>query len=264
PALVNTLDNIHNKLPWIERLDIVTEPTPAAKELNIPQDPTQIDPDDDFKRENYFYRLAQAAVLKAIPELHQLGVPTKRPSDYFAEMVKSDDHMVKIRKHLVESQQRLALQERARAIREKRKFGKEIQQAVLQARKEEKRKLTAAVKASRKKSGKDRADALAEILAEHQIEYDNKAQKTGYHRAKDVANRRKINHKRDYKNKKYGHGGQKKRSKRNTLESTHSGKTLLRQFDPLKHQATPRKAEKILKERRKGKQKKRMRPFGRK
>ncbi|KAF6770050.1 hypothetical protein AHF37_11840 [Paragonimus kellicotti] len=69
-------------------------------------------------------------------------------------MVKSDEHMNKVKQHLVEAQQRLALRERARQMREKRKFGKQTQQAVLQARREDKRKLTEAVKASRKKSGR--------------------------------------------------------------------------------------------------------------
>ncbi|VDP89483.1 unnamed protein product [Echinostoma caproni] len=95
PALENILKHIENKLPWIERLDIVTPPAPASKELDVENDSEKIDPDDDFKRENYFYRIGQAAVLKAIPQMHALGVPTKRPADYFAEMVKSDEHMDK-------------------------------------------------------------------------------------------------------------------------------------------------------------------------
>lgn len=40
--------------------------------------------------------MAQAAVLVAIPKLHELDIPTKRPNDYFAEMIKSDAHMVKV------------------------------------------------------------------------------------------------------------------------------------------------------------------------
>ncbi|KAF8569163.1 hypothetical protein P879_08085, partial [Paragonimus westermani] len=187
------------------------------------------------------YRLAQAAVLVAIPKLHELGVPTKRPSDYFAEMVKSDEHMNKIKQHLVEAQQRLALRERARQMREKRKFGKQTQQAVLQARREDKRKLTEAVKASRKKSGKNQEEVLEKILGE----YRNEHEKGGFHRPKDIANRRKFNVRRDFKNKKYGHGGQKKRSKRNTVESAGSGALLRRDFNPLKHQAKSGKTGKM-------------------
>lgn len=43
-----------------------------------------------------FQRHAQAAVLLAIPRLADLGVRTKRPEDFFGQMVKSDEHMQKV------------------------------------------------------------------------------------------------------------------------------------------------------------------------
>ena len=33
---------------------------------------------------------------EALPKLNKLGVGTKRPEDYFAEMVKTDDHMQRV------------------------------------------------------------------------------------------------------------------------------------------------------------------------
>jgi len=42
------------------------------------------------------HRQAQAAVLEGIARLHSLNIATKRPDDYFAEMVKSDEHMKKV------------------------------------------------------------------------------------------------------------------------------------------------------------------------
>ena len=44
----------------------------------------------------FSYRIAQAGILKAIPRLHALGLTTKRPDDYFAEMAKSDSHMKRV------------------------------------------------------------------------------------------------------------------------------------------------------------------------
>ena len=44
----------------------------------------------------FSFRQAQAAVLEALPLLQQNDIPTKRPDDYFAEMVKSDEHMEKV------------------------------------------------------------------------------------------------------------------------------------------------------------------------
>ena len=53
---------------------------------------------NDFKRELIFYRQAQATVLEVLPRLQSMGVPTKRPEDYFAQMAKSDEHMNKVAK----------------------------------------------------------------------------------------------------------------------------------------------------------------------
>jgi hypothetical protein len=40
--------------------------------------------------------MAQTAVRIALPKLQALGVTTRRPDDYFAEMAKSDEHMQKV------------------------------------------------------------------------------------------------------------------------------------------------------------------------
>lgn len=51
---------------------------------------------NDFQRELSFYRQAQATVLEALPRLHSLGIPTRRPEDYFAQMIKTDEHMQRV------------------------------------------------------------------------------------------------------------------------------------------------------------------------
>lgn len=51
---------------------------------------------NEFKRETNFHRQAQAAVLEGLARLRAIGVVTKRPEDYFAEMAKSDSHMQKV------------------------------------------------------------------------------------------------------------------------------------------------------------------------
>ncbi|VDN16631.1 unnamed protein product [Dibothriocephalus latus] len=151
--LVSALERIRNRLPWLERLDIVNEPAPPPKDTDLDNDISKIDPNDDFKREAFFYRQAQAAVLEAIPRLHELNVPTKRPADYFAEMIKSDDHMVKVREAIVINKKRLELREKARQLRQARKFGKETQREVLEARRLEKKKHMDALKAVKRKPG---------------------------------------------------------------------------------------------------------------
>lgn len=72
------------------------------------------------------YRQAQAAVLEGIPRLHELGVVTKRPEDYFAQMAKADTHMTKVREKLLSKKVALERSEKARKMRELKKFGKKV------------------------------------------------------------------------------------------------------------------------------------------
>ncbi|XP_030876832.1 probable rRNA-processing protein EBP2 [Leptonychotes weddellii] len=99
-GLKQCLAEFKRDLEWVERLDVTLSPVPEVSgPQSTPQNKDQktVDPEDDFQREMSFYRQAQAAVLAVLPRLHQLRVPTKRPSDYFAEMAKSDQQMQKVR-----------------------------------------------------------------------------------------------------------------------------------------------------------------------
>lgn len=46
------------------------------------------------------YQQAQSAVAIGLRKLQELDVPTTRPDDYFAEMIKTDDHMRKVYNYL--------------------------------------------------------------------------------------------------------------------------------------------------------------------
>ena len=100
-----------------------------------------------------FYRQAQAAVLEAIPRLHSLGVKTKRPDDYFAQMVKSDDHMNKIRAKLLSKEQGQQRAEKMAKLRELKKFGKKVQIEVQQKRQKQKKDMMDEMKKVRKGHG---------------------------------------------------------------------------------------------------------------
>jgi rRNA-processing protein EBP2 len=56
-----------------------------------------IDVNDDLSRELAFYKQALEAAKEARKNLLAEGTPFSRPSDYFAEMVKDDEHMNKVR-----------------------------------------------------------------------------------------------------------------------------------------------------------------------
>jgi rRNA-processing protein EBP2 len=55
-----------------------------------------IDVNDDLSRELAFYKQALEAAQEGRKRLLEEGIPFSRPSDYFAEMVKDDEHMDKV------------------------------------------------------------------------------------------------------------------------------------------------------------------------
>ncbi|XP_078574836.1 putative rRNA-processing protein EBP2 [Branchiostoma floridae x Branchiostoma japonicum] len=211
-GLKQKLADFRQDLDWLERLDVTTDPAPMpaamAEVANIEAakgtTARDMDVHNDFQREMTFYRQAQAAVISALPRLQKLGVPTTRPEDYFAEMAKSDVHMKKVRERLLSKQQGLERAEKVRKVRDMRKYGKQVQQEVLLKRQREKKELIKSVKEYRK--GKiDNLDFLDD---------DGPPRKGQPMGKKGGPNRN------SYKQKKFGFGGQKKRSKWNTGESS--------------------------------------------
>lgn len=104
------------KLPWIETMS-VTSSEPISVE----------DPNDDMKRELAFYQQALEAAKIGREKVLEAGVPFTRPDDYFAEMIKSDEHMAKIRTRLMNEAARVKASEDAKKQRHNKKFGKKLQ-----------------------------------------------------------------------------------------------------------------------------------------
>ena len=50
---------------------------------------------------------ALGAARVAIAKMEAAGVPWRRPADYYAEMVKTDDHMLKVREQLAHEQKQI-------------------------------------------------------------------------------------------------------------------------------------------------------------
>lgn len=97
------------------------------------------DIDDDLKRELAFYAQSLSAVKSARKLLEKEGVPFTRPTDYFAEMVKSDEHMGKVKDKLRDEAANKKAASEARRQRDLKKFGKQVQVAKMQERAREKR-----------------------------------------------------------------------------------------------------------------------------
>eukprot|EP00062_Callorhinchus_milii_P014498 gi/632963747/ref/XP_007898057.1/ PREDICTED: probable rRNA-processing protein EBP2 [Callorhinchus milii] len=219
-GMARCLANFKKDLPWVERLDMTNGPAAdivaKAEGKSTEAENSEINVEDDFQREMYFYRQAQATVLKALPKLHSLKVATQRPEDYFAEMAKSDQQMHKVRQKLMVKQIAMEKSEKAKQLRALRKYGKKVQVEVIQKRQKEKKAMLTAVK-KYQKGLSDKLDFLEGDRA------PSKGQKEaggggsggggGQHKKKG------INAKRKHKNEKFGFGGKKRGLKWNTKDS---------------------------------------------
>lgn len=97
------------------------------------------DVSDDLNRELAFYAQSLSAVQEARKQLKAEGVPFTRPTDYFAEMVKADEHMAKIKAKLIDEAAGKKASAEARKQRDLKKFGKQVQVAKLQERDKERK-----------------------------------------------------------------------------------------------------------------------------
>ncbi|XP_074491075.1 putative rRNA-processing protein EBP2 [Sebastes fasciatus] len=217
-GLKQCLAGFRKDLPWVERLDMTNLPAEdviAKAEGKAPSvKPGDVKAEDDFHREMFFYRQAQATVLDALPLLSKHGIATKRPDDYFAEMAKSDQQMQKIRKKLISKTLMLEKSEKAKKIRDQRKFGKKVQVEVIQKRQKEKKAMMTAVK----KYQKGMTDKL-DFLDGDQKKGKDSSQGPNKAAANKTAAKKGPNSKRKYKDNRFGFGGKKSGKKWNTKES---------------------------------------------
>ena len=95
--------------------------------------------DDDLTRELAFYKQSLDAANDARTRLRKEGLPFSRPTDYFAEMVKSDELMGKIKSKMVDDAANKKAAADARKQRDLKKFGKQVQVAKMQERDKAKR-----------------------------------------------------------------------------------------------------------------------------
>lgn len=136
-----TINNSAAITASIKRISFITPQTPFSEHNSlVSSEPIDVpDPDDDLNRELAFYKVCQAAAVDARRMLKKEGVPFSRPGDYFAEMVKSDEHMSRIKQKLYEEAASKKAAAEARRQRDLKKFGKQVQIAKLQQRQKEKR-----------------------------------------------------------------------------------------------------------------------------
>jgi rRNA-processing protein EBP2 len=129
-------------------------------------------------------------------------------------MVKTDAHMTRIRSKLIDETASVKKSEEARRQRDQRRFGKQIQAQIQQERQQKAKSLSDRVAAVKKKRKLDQATdvGLDDVELDIAIESDN--EKKSAHKNGTSSKRRAV------KDSKYGFGGRKRGSKRNTKESS--------------------------------------------
>ncbi len=95
--------------------------------------------DDDLQRELAFMNQSLEAARQARALLRKEGVPFTRPTDFFAETVRSDETMQKVKAKLVEEATAKKASAEARKQRDLKKFGKQVQVQKQQERAKQKR-----------------------------------------------------------------------------------------------------------------------------
>ncbi|KAF7590903.1 putative rRNA-processing protein EBP2 [Aspergillus hancockii] len=198
----------------LKRISFITPKTPFSEHNSlVSKEPIEVpDANDDLNRELAFYKVCQAAASTARGLLKKEGIPFTRPGDYFAEMVKTDEHMGKIKKKLYDEAANKKAAAEARKQRDLKKFGKQVQVAKLQQRAKEKRETLERIndlKKKRKTNSSGPTDNDNELF---DIAIDNDQPK-GQGRKRGREDGGGPNMKRQKKNEKYGFGGKKRHAK---------------------------------------------------
>ena len=100
--------------------------------------------------------------MKGMQFLVQSRVPITRPDDFFAEMLKSDDHMAKVKSRLLMQQTKIKGFEEKKQRTENKKFHKALKDYKMKAKHQEKRDNQDQIKELKKKireKGDDMGDA---------------------------------------------------------------------------------------------------------
>ncbi|KAL8830351.1 MAG: hypothetical protein Q9170_005764 [Blastenia crenularia] len=195
-------------LPFSEHQSIV-----SVSPRSIP------DVDDDLNRELVFHQQCLAAVKEAKDLLKKEGVPFSRPTDYFAEMIKSDEHMGKIKHKMTEEAANKKAAAEARKLRDLRKFGKQVQVAKLQERDKAKRETLDKINIlKRKRKNTDVAGAEETDIFEVALDDASKADRAPRRIRPSEGGRGPS--KRQKRDSKFGFGGKKRFAKSGDAVST--------------------------------------------
>ncbi|KAF5846250.1 hypothetical protein GGP41_003648 [Bipolaris sorokiniana] len=211
-AALHRIQLPYSKLAFSEHQSVTTD-----EPVEIP------DVEDDLNRELAFYKQCLSSVKEARQKLKKEGVSFSRPADYFAEMVKSDEHMGKIKQKLIDAAAGKKAAAEARKQRDLKKFGKQVQVAKMQERAKEKRDTMEKISTlKRKRQGADITSTNEEDLFD--VAATAEDSKSDRRAGRGGADGKAFNAKRQKKDAKYGFGGKKRHSKSNDAQSSADGR----------------------------------------
>ncbi|GAB4828197.1 hypothetical protein Ancab_035114 [Ancistrocladus abbreviatus] len=213
-----------NNVEWIHRLSI-----------DIDQE-QEVDVNDDLARELAFYTQALEGTRQAFGKLESIGLPFLRPSDYYAEMVKSDAHMEKVKARLLVEKKQIEEAEERRKAREAKRIAKEVQAEKLKERAKQKKEQIESVKKWRKqreRSGFAGGDQDIGLPFEDGGGFerpgkkrsgvapgDRSGGKTKQHSGKGKRGMERKRKNQDFRDTKFGFGGRKGLKKQNSADTT--------------------------------------------
>lgn len=231
---------IYNKDGLLDKLNDISWPDNAEFIHKLSFDINQeqeVDVNDDLARELAFYTQALEGARQAFVKFESMKVPFLRPSDYYAEMVKTDSHMVKVKSRLLAEKRKIEEAEERRKARDSKKIAKEVQAQKTRERAKQKKEEIESVKKWRKqrqqngfaKDGKDGEEMGFDFQNKKTFEKSNKKKpwvgpgdRSGGKGKFGNGNKGKF--KGDKKDSKFGFGGRKGLKKQNTAESTNEMK----------------------------------------
>ncbi|EZF96484.1 hypothetical protein H113_03368 [Trichophyton rubrum MR1459] len=208
-----TINNSTAILASLKRVTLINDQMPFSEHQTLTSTETMDvpDPNDDLNRELAFYKVCCAAAKTGRALLKKEGIPFSRPTDYFAEMVKDDEHMDKIKKKLYEEAASKKASADAKKQRDLKKFGKQVQIAKMQERHKEKRETLEKInELKRKRRGAGNGEAEESELFDVALEESSKSDSRHRGRGKDGEGSRS---KRQKKDAKFGFGGKKRFAK---------------------------------------------------
>ncbi|XP_043717161.1 probable rRNA-processing protein EBP2 homolog [Telopea speciosissima] len=234
-------NSINNRDGLLEKLADISWPDNVEwiHKLSIDIDREQeVDVNDDLARELSFYTQALEGARQAFGKLQSIGLPFLRPPDYYAEMVKTDAHMVKVKGRLLVEKRKIEEAEERRKAREAKKIAKEVQSQKLKERAKQKKDDIESVQKWRKQrqqsgfAGGDKDGEMGFSFEDENVfERSNKRRpgvapgdrsggKAGHRGGMGKKGGDKNRKDRNYKNSKFGFGGRKGLKKQNTAETT--------------------------------------------